>query len=582
MSHDTFLRGEVMKPLALQRCVLPAAFLCTAVLSFSPFSARAALNDTGQTLCYDSAALIAVACDDAHVGDAGPDPRQGARFGRDAAQVAGALTKAGGGGAGFDFSRVCNDGSDCSVQVTTGVNAGEWGCTRDNVTGLTWEMKTMTGGSPRDQFRAYTWYDSTIVDLVERGVPGNTATCNDTLGGANCNTENYVNSMNAAGLCGHGDWRIPTRRELLSIANYGRVGGAIDPDYFPNTNVLDATGFYWTAESDVIAPGRAWYIHFQYGNSVPATKAGTTMGVRLVRGALPAATFQDNGNGTVSDAATGLTWDQCALGQRPAVGIGCTAVANATSFTWRQALVAAVAANAQNYLGYNDWRLPNAKELESLIAIGSAVYIDQVFFPQTPASPFWSSTTSVAPPLNGWYVDFGHGNVSYDVYSSSNKMVRLVRGGQAFDLLLPATTTLAQTAASATAASFSATLVGMPVGLGTGYWVVRAATDPAPTPAELMAGAPAGAPGNGATAAGQTQVFSATGLTLGPQYVVYYAARFGTNLTLIHKLAFTAGSGPPTSPASIPTLNGAGLAALALALGALVARRQGARGRRRG
>ncbi len=525
--------------------IFSAFFFGIAVsIFFVSLSAAGALNDTGQTRCYDATALTVVACDDAHVGDVSQNPRQDARFGRDAAQAAGMLpAKTGGGSAGFDFSRICNDGSDCSTQTATGIYAGEWGCTRDNVTGLMWEMKTTTGGSPRDQLRFYSWYDSTIADPVERGEPGNIVGCGDTLGGANCNTENYVNSINAAGLCGRNDWRLPTRRELLSIVDYDGVG-AIDTDYFPNTNVLNPTGFYWTVESDVLAPNRAWYVHFQYGNSVPSVKIGTTMGVRLVRGALPAASFQDNGDGTVSDAATGLMWDQCAIGQRT-TGSGCAAAANAAPLTWQQALTAAVVSNEVNYLGYNDWRLPNVKELESLIAIDSPVYINQVAFPQTPADAFWSSTTFVVSPFSGWYVDFGHGNVSYLGNYSDTRMARLVRGGQvfaSFDLLGVNSVTLSVTATGETNALLTVTVDRA----STGYWLVLPAGSVMPTTAQLAAGA------SGSLAANTAASFGLSGLVPDTAYDLWFVARVDSNYSAIRKTSFTMPSATPPSPPSPP------------------------------
>jgi hypothetical protein len=62
--------------------------------------------------------------------------------------------------------------------------------------------------------------------------------------------------------------------------------------------------------------------------------------------------FADNGDGTVSDSATGLMWAQDDSGQ---------------GMDWEAALAWVQEMNAANYLGYNDWRLPNAKELQSLV-----------------------------------------------------------------------------------------------------------------------------------------------------------------------------------------------------------------------
>jgi len=64
-------------------------------------------------------------------------------------------------------------------------------------------------------------------------------------------------------LTGQGDWRLPNKEELLSIADYGRVNPAIDMDCFPGTK----SSFYWSS-SAYTNPHRktaAWAIAFGYG-----------------------------------------------------------------------------------------------------------------------------------------------------------------------------------------------------------------------------------------------------------------------------------------------------------------------------
>jgi hypothetical protein len=76
--------------------------------------------------------------------------------------------------------------------------------------------------------------------------------------------------------------------------------------------------------------------------------------VRYVRGNLAYGEndFFDNGDGTTSDLATGLMWSQDDSG----VGMN-----------WEEALAYVQDLNDANYLGYSDWRLPNAKELQSIV-----------------------------------------------------------------------------------------------------------------------------------------------------------------------------------------------------------------------
>lgn len=85
------------------------------------------LNDTGQTSCYDSLGAV-IACPSSGTDDG--------RYGRDAAASVGQLGKVGVGAAGFDFSKIANDGSVLPANATLGSSTTDWACTRDNVTGL--------------------------------------------------------------------------------------------------------------------------------------------------------------------------------------------------------------------------------------------------------------------------------------------------------------------------------------------------------------------------------------------------------------------------------------------------------------
>lgn len=151
------------------------------------------------------------------------------------------------------------------------------------------------------------------------------------------------------------------------------------------------------------------------------------------------ADFTVNGNGTVTDSATELVWDQCPLGLSDA---GCS-TGSVTQLTWKAALATAVTANAANYKGFSDWRLPNIKELESLVKIdASRPAIDSTAFPNTPTIvtlSFFSSsaqvypvTIPVAPTIYGMNFEYGRSFFWRDVAASPGA-VRLVRAGRLYD-----------------------------------------------------------------------------------------------------------------------------------------------------
>jgi len=269
--------------------------------AFLAFPARAAgLNDTGQSLCYDNTGATGNTTPCASAADDG-------RYGRDAAATAGILTKTGAGAAGFDFTKIANDGATLVAGAALGSNASDWACSRDNVTGRMWEVKTSDGGL-RDKVWTYTWYSTDgTTNGGDAGSVG-TNTCGGTLSGYSdqCNTANYIAAVNAAGMCGHSDWRLPTVSELWSIALLGDFGPLfpgvmppplIDENYFPNTPVIPVDpgtpsasfrSHFVSASTYGPDPTRAWFVIFiPPGGHFTANKFDAeSMSVRLVRGGL--------------------------------------------------------------------------------------------------------------------------------------------------------------------------------------------------------------------------------------------------------------------------------------------------------
>lgn len=144
----------------------------------------------------------------------------------------------------------------------------------------------------------------------------------------------------------------------------------------------------------------------------------------------PTSDFIINGNGTVTHAKTQLMWKQCA---ESLSGTSCTGIA--TAMNWANALNAANTANTTAFAGYTDWRLPNVKEIESIVEFcGYNPAINQVAFPATPTGflPFWSSSSFVSGPTGAWFVFFSDGNTGASD-KAYNGFVRLVRGGQSLD-----------------------------------------------------------------------------------------------------------------------------------------------------
>ena len=130
-------------------------------------------------------------------------------------------------------------------------------------------------------------------------------------------------------------------------------------------------------------------------------------------------------DGTVTDIVTGLMWQQCSLGQ---TGSDCS-FGSATKLTWQGALELA---ENNTTASYTDWRVPNIKELLSLVAYDRyAPSINSVAFPNTKSDRYWSSSPYADYNSGSRQVSFLSGHGSYNFrYLIEDDYVRLVRSGQ--------------------------------------------------------------------------------------------------------------------------------------------------------
>ena len=254
--------------------------------------------------------------------------------------------------------------------------------------------------------------------------------------------EQATTGASTLSLGGYHDWRLPTIKELYSLILFS----GLDPSGLEGTDTSGLTPFIDTAYFDFAygdTSAGERIIDAQYASStryVSTTMNGseTMFGVNFADGRIkgygiepmPGQTegkkffviyvrgntgygqnhLLDNGDGTISDNATGLMWAQNDSG---------------TGLNWEEALAWVEQKNTENYLGYDDWRLPDAKELQSIVdytrspdTTGSAA-IDPLFNTTSITNeagqadyPFyWSGTThangSEVPGGFGAYVAFG-------------------------------------------------------------------------------------------------------------------------------------------------------------------------------
>lgn len=137
--------------------------------------------------------------------------------------------------------------------------------------------------------------------------------------------------------------------------------------------------------------------------------------------------FKDNGDGTLTDNQSKLTWMRCSLGQ---VWSGATCTGTPSIHTWQSAQDAAVKLDQQGgYAGRKDWRVPQIPELAMIVERQcSNPRTNMALFPATPENYFWTATVP-ADPGNAYVLSFGDEGAKYKSRGEALN-VRLVSGGK--------------------------------------------------------------------------------------------------------------------------------------------------------
>ena len=234
-----------------------------------------------------------------------------------------------------------------------------------------------------------------------------------------------IKGINKSVLYGYKDWKIPNRKELFSLVSHYTINPCL-PIGHPFIDVFP--GYYWTSTTCARLPDQAWYIHLggarvfkgmKYSSYMvwPARTVENYCNSSLFRtgqkkcfdvggnvidchytgqdGEIQAGLkyakdrFSENDQ-TVFDNNTGLLWLRDANGHK-------------NTMDWDSAFNLISAMNRETAYGYNDWRVPNIIELESLTDMSQ----------HSPALPenhlfnnveefYWSSTTSMYDTNYAW------------------------------------------------------------------------------------------------------------------------------------------------------------------------------------
>lgn len=217
-----------------------------------------------------------------------------------------------------------------------------------------------------------------------------------------------LDDCNALTLAGKTDWRLPKLNELLSIVNYGSIDPAINSSAFLNAQSYGYLTINPVAHSSHL--GDYWIVNFYAGHADGADVRGPDYWTRCVRGGdTHHALLLDNGNGTVTDKANGLIWQQ----------------QDSSVDSW---------ASASNYCatlslgGKTDWRVPTVKELASLVNYQEYnPALNETRFPGASSGTYWSASDYANDSNSAWSINFANGQITISGKTYNYLFVRCVR-----------------------------------------------------------------------------------------------------------------------------------------------------------
>jgi len=201
-------------------------------------------------------------------------------------------------------------------------------------------------------------------------------------------------------------WRLPSRIELVSIADFTTSGPSIDSNAFPST----PSESFWTSSVLSSNPMLGYLVSFQNGHA-SYIDLEFAIGARCVRGQPSPATAPPGrytiANGTAYDTQTKLTWQQ---------------VIPTSLYTWADATTYCSGLS----LDGAGWRVPALGELQTIVDESTNPSIDGTTFPMTPSEYFWSSSALVEDPSRAWTCFFTNGS-TYSFAMTTPRNVRCVR-----------------------------------------------------------------------------------------------------------------------------------------------------------
>ncbi len=213
-------------------------------------------------------------------------------------------------------------------------------------------------------------------------------------------------------------WRLPNRNELLTLVDYTQSSPAMHNSF----GYVVSNGKYWTVTLEHGNTDAAWYVDFENGTTSTATNANNEYNVRCV-------VDSSDTNGTNFYLKT--EFDEVADNK--------VEDRNSTYLVWQNDLdvgtdlmtfeAAVNACEILNLEGITNWRLPNIKELTTIIDDNvHAPAIKTASFENTTNNYYWSSTTTASDTTKAWSINFNYG--THNIVTKTNSAyVRCVSRG---------------------------------------------------------------------------------------------------------------------------------------------------------
>ena len=282
----------------------------------------------------------------------------------------------------------------------------------------------------------------------------------------------YIKKLNSENYLGYNDWRLPTLNELVSLVNQGEPDSSAWLNELAFFNAVPHP--YWSSTSGAGNAGTAWTVSMQGGHVNTAGKTGTRH-VWPVRGKQPDASvtaptktgqrdchdskgrkiscsetgqdgelrigaswpdprFTDNGDQTITDNLSGITWTKDAnpLTSRRAPDMPNTDGA----VSWQDALDFSKILNKETYLGFTDWRLPNRNEMASIINYAVAepsFWFNGIGFLNV-RKHYWSSGTTAFNTGKAWKIGVDGTILDEEKTAYAGSFVWPIRDGQTTSL----------------------------------------------------------------------------------------------------------------------------------------------------